>query len=204
MIAKLKGIMEEAGPQTCTIDVGGVCYLVHCSSKTLARLPSKGEPLTLYTEMIVREDAHLLCGFKTAEEREWYRLLTSVQGVGMRMALSLLSIGSPQDIADAILSQNKSYLTQADGVGPKLAERILHELKGKVAKMNTSNAGAVVTFPGSQPHSFSLATDAISALTNLGYRSQDVVQTVNCLLQESKKDATLESLIRSSLNRLAR
>lgn len=204
MISKLKGTLEEDGLQTCTIDVGGVCYLVHCSSRTLSQLPAKGEPLVLYTEMIVREDAHLLCGFKTSEEREWYRLLTSVQGVGMRMALSLLSIGDPQDLSEAILAQNKTYLTQADGVGPKLAERILHELKGKVGKLNIPAGGKVVAFPGAQPTASTVASDAISALTNLGYRSQDVVQVVNSLLQESKNDATLESVIRGSLNKLAR
>src|SRR5215470_4338437 len=135
MIAKLTGRLDSAGDSHAVVDVGGVGYLVRCSARTLAALPQPGGPVSVATEMIVREDAIELFGFAEAAERDWFRLLTTVQGVGARIALALLSALPLDDLARAIATGDRAMLTRADGVGPKLAARLANELKDKVGGM---------------------------------------------------------------------
>ncbi len=201
MISKLTGILDSTHDTSVVIDVNGVGYSVSCSQKTLSQLGKYGEKVTLFTEMIVREDFMQLYGFKTAEEREWFRLFLSVQGVGMKVALAILSIGDPQQFAHAIVHQDKTFFAQAEGVGPKLAMRLVHELKDKVNKhmplgnFATMNEGPILS---------SALQDALSALLNLGYKSMEAQEALNFAQQRSGKDATIEELIRLSLTKLAR
>ena len=205
MISKLRGILDSIMDQAVIIDVGGVGYQVHCSHRCLNRLPALGEPIVLLTELIVREDAFTLLGFLSGDERDFYRLLILVQGVGMRVALSLLSLGEPDEIAHAIQHQDKTYIGRADGVGPKLAARIINELKERIVKRN---AGIRVSLPyasaGSSAPSPSVTQDALSALMNLGYKQNDALEAIDFAVREQGDDAKIEALIRTSLVRLAR
>ena len=159
--------------------------------------------MSLLTELIIREDAHMLLGFSTSEEREWYRLLISVQGVGMRVALSLLSLGEPPELAAAISSQDKTFIARAEGVGPKLAARIVNELKDKVVRLGFSASTAKV-IPLTQSRKPDLPQDAVSALINLGYRQNEAIDAIEMAVRECGKDAMIEQLIRTGLARLAR
>lgn len=201
MISKLTGVIDSTYDNSAVIDVSGVGYSVLCSQKTLSKLGKSGEAVTLFTEMIVREDFMQLYGFKTSEEREWFRLFLSVQGVGMKVALAILSIAEPHQFANAIMSQDKNFFAQAEGVGPKLAMRLVHELKDKVNKQMP--LGSIDTSAA-----FSLPTvahqDALSALTNLGYKLMEAQEAINFAQQKAGKDATIEDLIRLSLTKLAR
>lgn len=205
MISKLRGILDSIMDQAVIIDVGGVGYQVHCSHRCLNRLPALGEPIVLLTELIVREDAFTLLGFLTDEERDFYRLLISVQGVGMRVALALLSLGEPDEIAQAIQHQDKTYIGRADGVGPKLAARIINELKERISKRNMGVKG-IPSYPvmGSAVLSPSIKQDALSALINLGYKQNDALEALDFAVREHGDDAKIELLIRTSLVRLAR
>lgn len=202
MISKLTGVIDSTSDNSAVIDVNGVGYSVLCSQRTLSKLGRIGETVALFTEMIVREDFMQLYGFKTSEEREWFRLFLSVQGVGMKVALAILSIAEPAQFASAIMSQDKNFFAQAEGVGPKLAMRLVHELKDKVNKQlplgDTGLSGG----------GFSLPTvalqDALSALTNLGYKVIEAQEALNFAHQKAGKDATIEELIRLSLTKLAR
>lgn len=197
MIAKLKGILDSVGTNWAILDVNGVGYLVYCSAKTLGRLNTMGDPYTLCTEMIVREDLLNLYGFATEEERDCFRLLTTVQGVGMKAGLAILSVVEPDQLQDAITRQDHTLLTQADGIGPKLATRIVNELKDKVRTLNHSN---VIPINAGQSHA-SLYQDALSALLNLGYRPFEANQAVAFAKQQPHN--TVEDLIRLSLTRLS-
>jgi len=201
MISKLIGKIDSTYDNSAVIDVNGVGYSVLCSQKTLGQLGKSGEAITLFTEMIVREDFMHLYGFKTSEEREWFRLFLSVQGVGMKVALAILSIAEPQQFITAIIGQDKNFFAQAEGVGPKLAMRLVHELKDKVSKQMPLSGG-------SSGGAFSLPTvalqDALSALTNLGYKLMEAQEALNFAQQKAGKDATIEDLIRLSLTKLAR
>ena len=207
MIAKIRGLLDTLLESSAIIDVGGLGYQVHCSARTLRRFPEVGQPLSLFTEMVIREDAHLLLGFSSAEEREWYRLLVSVQGVGMRVALALLSLGEPGEVASAISRQDKTFIARAEGVGPKLAARIVNELKDKAARLGVSfspsEEGKVVPFPLLSSHQDS-PQDAVSALVNLGYRQGEAQEAIEIAMRECGKDAMLSQLIRTGLARLAR
>ncbi len=203
MITKLRGTLDALSDTFAIIDVGGVGYQVHCSARSLGRLPAVGEAVSLLTELIIREDAHMLLGFSTSEEREWYRLLISVQGVGMRVALSLLSLGEPPELAAAISSQDKTFIARAEGVGPKLAARIVNELKDKVVRLGFSASTAKV-IPLTQSRKPDLPQDAVSALINLGYRQNEAIDAIEMAVRECGKDAMIEQLIRTGLARLAR
>src|SRR5215813_1278230 len=168
MIAKLAGIVEQIEPDAAVIDVGGVGYLAYCSTRTIGRLPPAGSPARLLIETHVREDHIHLYGFIDAAERDWFRLLTTVQGVGARLALSILSAVAPQTLGLAILAQDKPALAQAEGVGPRLAARIVNELRDKISSLASPAASPVA--PRSVPANGDggVTADAISALENLG------------------------------------
>ena len=198
MIAHLKGRIEETGVDFAVIDVGGVGYLVGASSRTLAALPPVGEATTLFTELLVGEDFQRLVGFARAEERDWFRLLTGVQGVGARVALAILSAFEPVDLSRAIASQDKAMVARANGVGPKLAERIVRELKDKVGGIAASLGPAAVNAP------VGAAADAVSALLNLGFRPAEAANAVAGAEEELGGGATLDALVRLALRKAAR
>ena len=197
MIARLSGILAETAADHLVIDVNGVGYLAHASGRTLSAIGPIGGSVLLLTEMQVREDAITLFGFGSASERDWFRLLTSVQGVGGRVALAILSVLDPNDLARAIASGDKAMIARANGVGPKLAQRIAMELRDKV--------GGVALGPGSAPApSGSASADAISALVNLGFRPAEASAAVAAASEELASDATLDSLVRLALRKAAR
>ena len=228
MIAKLRGVLDAAGPDGAVIDVGGVGYLVFCSGRTLARLGAPGEPVTVIVETQVREDHIHLFGFADQRERDWFRLLTTVQGVGSRVALAILGVLSPDDVANAIMAQDKAALTRADGVGPKLAGRILSELKEKAgtlapaaampASAKPANRGTAGESPGAageapgeapgeaggQAAGDTLVDDAVSALVNLGYGRSDAFAAVRAAMADLGAGTSLVRLIPRALKELAR
>jgi Holliday junction DNA helicase RuvA len=199
VIAQLTGRVEALEEGRCIIDVNGVGYLVHASTRTLATLPGPPEVARLLVETHVREDAILLYGFADSAERDWFRLLTTVQGVGGRVALSVLSALSPRDLIAAIASGDRASLTRAPGVGARLAVRLLTELRDK--------AGAMPSAPGfvlPSPVAPAVAEDAISALLNLGYRRPEVQPVVARTVERLGGDpAQLDTVIRESLKGLA-
>ena len=203
MIAQLTGRVDALSDGTCVIDVGGVGYLVQASSRTLAALPQPPTLVKVLVETHVREDAIVLYGFADAAERDWFRLLTTVQGVGGRVALAILSSLSPRDLISAIAAGDKASLTRAQGVGPRLAIRLLTELKDKTGTMpaSTGPAGTGVSY---SPVVATPADDALSALVNLGYRRPEAQAMVARVLERLGDAATLDVLIRDSLKELAR
>lgn len=199
MIAKLTGILDTLGESSLIIDVNGVGYLVSCSSRTLRNL-TKGQPITLSIETVMRAESLQLFGFETQEEQDCFRLLTTVQGVGMRMGLSLLSAFSPNDLYQAISTQDKTMLTRADGVGPKLASRIITELKDKIPSIIS-----LKTNHYAHPSSLSPAVEeAVSALVNLGYRRLEAITAISQAQQQLEANAPLHDLIRQGLSLVAR
>jgi holliday junction DNA helicase RuvA len=198
MIARLRGVVDSIEDGRCLMDVNGVGYLVFCSSRTLGALPDGLATLLIETQ--VREDAISLYGFYTAAEREWFRLLTTVQGVGAKVALGILSALSPDQLIGAISGQDKGALTRAPGVGPKLAVRILTELQSKAGVMLGSGTAA---FPAAMAPK-GAAADAISALTNLGYRRAEAEAVMAKAVAEHGEDAALDILIRAGLKALAK
>ncbi len=208
MIAKLSGILDSVSQNTLILDVNGVGYLVHASGRTLAQAGQAGDPLSLLIETIVREDAFNLYGFREAAEQEWFRLLTSVQGVGAKAALAILSISPPDQLGFAIAAGDKTALTRADGVGPKLAMRILTELKDKATKIDLSPAPAKST-RAAQPDAPAdnaapnVDNDAVSALVNLGYGRSDAYQAVLQAKQKANDNDDLQTLIRLALQELS-
>jgi Holliday junction DNA helicase RuvA len=200
MIAQLTGLVEALEDGRCVIDVAGVGYLVHASSRTLAALPRPPDPAKLLVETHVREDAIQLFGFADTTERDWFRLLTTVQGVGPRVALSILSALSPRDLIGAIAARDQASLTRAPGVGARLAARLLTELKDKVGAMPSSPGITVAIQPS---RSGGVAGDALSALVNLGYRRPEVQATVARVLERLGEQAALDVIIRDSLKELA-
>jgi Holliday junction DNA helicase RuvA len=197
MIALLTGRIDNLADGSCILDVNGVGYLVQASSRTLAALPPPPTPTRLLIETHVREDAIVLYGFADSAERDWFRLLTTVQGVGGKVALSVLSALAPRDLIAAIAAGDKAGLTRASGVGPRLAVRLLTELRDKVGAMPSSSGIAVsIVQPGGP------AEDALSALVNLGYRRQEA-QPAIARVMERIGDAPLDALIRQSLRELA-
>jgi Holliday junction DNA helicase RuvA len=204
VIAKLKGVVDAVDEGGAVIDVNGVGYLVSCSSRTLRDLVVGG-PATLLVETIVREDAIALYGFLGTAERDWFRILTTVQGVGARVGLSILSTLSPDEIARAIAAGDKASLSRPAGVGPKLAARLATELKDKAAAFgvapvshSAADTGAVVSPSGS------VNEDAVSALVNLGYRRVEAFGAVARVSQRLGEGAALDAVIRAGLQELAR
>jgi Holliday junction DNA helicase RuvA len=201
MIAKLAGILDSAGPDSAVIDVGGVGYLAFCSSRSLGRLPPPGGAARLLIETHVREDHIHLYGFIDAVERDWFRLLTTVQGVGARLALAILSAVAPEALTLAILAQDKASLARADGVGPKLAARIVNELRDKVGGL--AIAAQTASAAGMSPAEDGAAADAVSALVNLGYRRAEAFGAVATVARRLGDDAAIDALIRAGLQELA-
>ena len=205
MIGKLKGIVDSIGEDWVLIDVGGVCYEVSCSGRTLASLPAPGEPMTLSIETYVREDQIRLFGFLSGDERVWFRLLQSVQGVGAKVALAILGTFPLSELASAIALQDKVQVTRAPGVGPKVAQRIVTELKDKGPVLSTIDPGIATVASNLQPRpGGSAVADAVSALTNLGYASGDASAAVARAMQTAGDEAKAEELIRLGLKELAR
>ena len=198
MIAHLKGILAATTADHAVIEVGGVGYLVGASARTLDTLGAVGEGVMLHTEMLVGEDFLRLVGFATANERDWFRLLTGVQGVGARVALAILSALAPDELSRAVAAQDKAMVARANGVGPKLAERIVRELKDKVGAVATGIVGGVVAPAGSA------AGDALSALGNLGFRPAEAASAVAAAEEELGPGATLDALVRLALRKAAK
>jgi Holliday junction DNA helicase RuvA len=196
MIARLTGILAETSADGAVIDVGGVGYLVHCSVRTLDAIgPIDGEVLIL-TELQVREDAWTLFGFGSAAERDSFRALTSVQGVGGRLALAILSALSPDELARAVSQGDKAMIGRANGVGPKLAARIANELQGKLGV-----AGLTGAAPAPRAGA---AADALSALANLGFKPAEASAAVNAAQDELGPEANLDALVRLALRKAAK
>ena len=200
MIAKLTGRVEALEDGRCVIDVNGVGYLVHASTRTLAALPA-GSAASLLIEMHVREDAIVLYGFFESAEREWFRLLTTVQGVGAKVALGVLSALSPRDLVAAIQAGDRARLTRAPGVGAKLAVRLLTELREKAGAMPTGPGFSPILPP---PVADGVAADALSALVNLGYRRPEAQAALARVLDRLGEDAALDAMIRDGLKELAK
>ncbi len=201
MIASLSGIVEQNTSDGVVVDVGGVGYLVFAASRTLAKLPARGKPVKLLIETHVREDHIHLYGFADEAERGWFRLLTTVQGVGAKTALAVLSALTPDALTAAVMAQDKVALTEAEGVGRKLAQRIVMELRDKL--------GAVALAPSTSARDAeaaeggSIAGDAVSALVNLGYPRTDAFAAVSAAARALGAEARLDALVKASLKELA-
>ncbi|HYZ48512.1 MAG TPA: Holliday junction branch migration protein RuvA [Sphingomonas sp.] len=198
MIARLSGALAETGADHAVIDVGGVGYLVQASSRTLSAIGPVGGSVTIFTELQVREDSMTLFGFGSAAERDWFRLLTGVQGVGGRVALAILSALSADELQRAVASGDKVMVARAQGVGPKLAERIVRELKDKVGGIALGPGAPAALPPGGA------ANDAVSALTNLGFRPADASAAVAAANDELGDGASLDALVRLALKKAAK
>jgi len=200
VIAKLRGAVDTIEDGRCIIDVAGVGYLVFASTRTLAALPNPPAIASLLIETQVREDAISLYGFASGAERDWFRLLTTVQGVGAKVALALLSSLSPDQLIAAIATQDKAALTRSPGVGPKLAIRLLSELRERAGAMPGGGAAALPAQSLPKGH----AADALSALTNLGYRRAEAEAALARAVEAHGPDAALDILIRAGLKALAK
>jgi holliday junction DNA helicase RuvA len=201
VIAKLAGIIDHIGAEEVIIDVGGVGYHAFCSSRTIQRLPPPGSAAQLLIETHVREDHIHLYGFADGAEREWFGRLTTVQGVGARLALAILTALAPEQLALAIAAQDKVALMRAEGVGAKLAARIVNELHDKVVSGTPAPVAAVATVTAT---STIAAADAVSALVNLGYGRTEAFSAVAAAVQRLGKGAETDALIRAGLHALAR
>ncbi|MGR6429368.1 Holliday junction branch migration protein RuvA [Rhizobium sp. PAMB 3174] len=203
MIGKLKGTVDEIGEDTVLVDVHGVCYEVHCSSRTLAKL-NVGEAVVIYIETYVREDQFKLFGFMTALEREWFLILQSVQGVGARVALAILSTLTPSELANAIALQDRTAVSRAPGVGPKVATRIVTELKNKAPAFAGDAANIGFKQELGEGVAAAPVSDAVSALTNLGYSRDQAANAVAAAMKTAGEGADSAKLIRLGLKELAR
>jgi len=204
VIALLNGIVASLGDDHAVIDVGGVGYRVYCSGRSLGRM-ARGEAVSLHVETHVREDHIHLFGFLAEDERDWFNLLTTVQGVGARVGLGILGVLSGDDLMRAIAAADKGAITQAPGVGPKLAARILSELKDKAAGMalGTAARGEMPAGPTAMTGADGNLGDAVSALVNLGYSPSQALGAVSTAAGRLGKDAAVESLIQGGLSELA-
>lgn len=205
MIGKLRGVVDSFGEDYVILDVQGVGYQVHCSAKTMGRLPGAGEAVTLSIDTHVRETEIKLYGFLSALEREWFRLLQNVQGVGAKVALAILGTLAPGELASAIALQDKAMVARAPGVGPKVAQRIVLELKAKAPALSGDAAGAIglqqELGEGAAP---SAVADAVSALSNLGYGNAQASAAVAAALKNAGEKADTQTLIRLGLKELSR
>jgi len=205
MIAKLYGLLDEVNQDKCIINVNGVGYLVFLSSKTADKLKKqeKNSSISLIIETLVKEDALELYGFISEAEKNWFLELTKVQGVGNKMGQKILSFFEPQELVQAILTKDSKAFSKVSGIGPKLANRLITELKDTPKKMGFSDNVIIDDQNFSSLSSSAIADDAISALENLGYKKYDSQKIINLLLKESP-DITLENLITQSLRRLSK
>lgn len=199
MIAFLCGLVIQVDLGSCVVDVNGVGYLVAASTRTLAALPNPPEKARILIETVVREDAILLYGFSESAEREWFRLLTGVQGVGAKVALGILSALSAGELVAALSTADKASLMRAPGVGARLAERILTELRDKAGKMPGGFTVPVMATPVG-----SIEADALMALAGLGFRRMEAAPVVRRIMEASGPEATLDAVLRDSLKDLAR
>lgn len=199
MIAKLRGLLDSFTADHAVIEVAGVGYLVQASARTLSALGAIGDEVVLHTEMQVSDDAIRLIGFARVEERDWFRLLTSVQGVGARVALSILSTLSSDELHRAIASGDKAMVARANGVGPKLAQRIVNELKDKAGGIALGTGGLAPALP-----SVGAAADAVSALANLGFKPAEASAAVAKAEAELGAEASLDALVRLALKKAAK
>jgi Holliday junction DNA helicase RuvA len=202
MIAHLNGQLVSTGIDHAIIDVGGIGYLVGLSARSLGALGAPGETVRVHTEMLVGEDFVRLVGFSSEAERDWFRLLVGVQGVGARVALAILSALDPAELHRAIVGQDKAMVARANGVGPKLAERIVRELKDAVASV----ASGPLLIGGRPPANAASGTqaDAMTALTGLGYRPGEASVAVGAALDELGEGASLDALVRLALRKAAK
>jgi holliday junction DNA helicase RuvA len=205
MIGKLKGIIDSYGEDFIVLDVNGVGYLVQCSARTLQELPGVGQPTTLSIETYVREDQIRLFGFRTDVEREWFRLLQTVQGVGAKVALSVLGTLKPADLASAIAMRDRAMVARTPGVGPKVAERIVTELKDKAPAFADLDP-AVIRLSGAidDRRAPTPVVDAVSALVNLGYGQPQAAAAVAAAARSAGEGADAARLIRLGLKELAK
>src|SRR5574338_1195764 len=197
VIARLSGILAETSADGAIVDVGGVGYQVHCSARTLDALGPIGGEILILTELQVREDAWTLFGFGSPVERDSFRALTSVQGVGGRLALAILSVLSPDELARAVSQGDKAMIGRANGVGPKLAARIANELQGKLGVAGLGASLAPAPRGGA-------ASDALSALANLGFKPAEASAAVNAAQDDLAADASLDALVRLALRKAAK
>ncbi|MEO0618094.1 MAG: Holliday junction branch migration protein RuvA [Pseudomonadota bacterium] len=223
MIGKLRGVVDFTADDFVILDVGGVGYEVHCSSRVLGSLPAVGETVTLAIETHVRETEIRLFGFSSEVERRWFRLLQSVQGVGAKSALALLSVLTPADLTNAIALQDKAMVARAPGVGPKVAQRIVTELQNKAPALTAGSGDAMGASGGGNPATAgeagaeragdsgvidvpagAHAADAMSALVNLGYQPAHAASAISAAMKNAATGATTEDLIRLGLKELAR
>lgn len=198
MIAKLTGTLDDFGPDWAVIDVSGVGYLVHASAKTLDALGVRGDRVVLHTELQVSENDMRLIGFASGEERAWFRLLTGVQGVGSKMALAVLSALAVDDLARACANGDAAMVARAQGVGPKLAGRIVNELKDKAGALPAGPGAALAAVTAG-----SASADAVSALQNLGFKPNIATLAVARAIEELGDGAELNALVRVALKRAA-
>lgn len=210
MIARLKGLLDEIGTDWVVIDVSGVGYLVYCPGRVIGNLPGVGQPVTLHIETHVREDHIHLYGFSNARERECFRMLTTVQGVGAKVGLAILGTLTVDELTTAIVAQDKAMLSRPDGVGPRLAARLMTELKDKIVSLGGTfapQAMPVNAAGGSSPDTpveadDGVTTDAISALVNLGYGRAEAFGAVSRVVQAEGVDIGLNALIPAALKEL--
>ncbi|HEX6978717.1 MAG TPA: Holliday junction branch migration protein RuvA [Alphaproteobacteria bacterium] len=203
MIAKLSGLLDSVADMSCILDVGGVGYQVFCSARTLRAMPRPGEAVRLHIETHVREDHIHLYGFATESERDWFNLLQTVQGVGARVALGILSTLSPEELLRAIASADKTMLNRCDGVGPKLAARLITELKDKVGGIDLGPVVQAAANGEAGPAQNGAVADALSALVNLGYKRADAFGAVTAAARRLGEAANVQDLIRAGLKELA-
>lgn len=198
MIARLSGLLDDFGPDWAVIDVNGVGYLVHCSARTLDALGTRGDKVTVHTELQVSENDMRLIGFASGGEREWFRLLTGIQGVGSKMALAVLSALTVDELQRACAGGDAAMVARAQGVGPKLASRIVNELKDKAGGLPSAAGSAIAAAPRG-----SSSQDAVSALQNLGFKPNVATDAVARALEELGDGAGLNDLVRVALKRVA-
>jgi Holliday junction DNA helicase RuvA len=198
MIAKLTGLLDDFGPDWAVIDVGGVGYLVQCSARTLDALGIRGDRVSVHTDMQVSENDMRLIGFASGGERAWFRLLTGVQGVGSKMALAVLSALTVDELQRACAGVDAAMVARAQGVGPKLASRIVNELKDKAGALPSVAGAALAAAPAG-----SASSDAVSALQNLGFKPNVATEAVARALDELGDGAGLNALVRVALKRAA-
>ncbi len=205
MIAKLSGRLDETGEDWAIVDVQGVGYLVHCSTKTLGAMGEVGEACTIHTDLQVSENDMRLLGFAESAERDWFRLLTTVQGVGSKVALAILSALSTGEVRDACAGGDAATVARAQGVGPKLASRIVNELKDKAGALPASGpGGGIAGAPiGAVSQAGGASADAVSALENLGFKPAVAAQAVARAQSELGEDAKEGDLIRVALKKAA-
>ena len=204
MIAQLRGSIVQIDDRLVTIDVGGVGYAVTVSGKTQSLLSLDGGAVTLLTEMVVREDSMTLFGFGDAAEREAFRLLVTVQGVGAKAAMAILSVLTPDDLAGAILAGDKAMVARADGVGPKLALRVVNELAAKIGALPVSGGGAAMAGAGTAAAGVagSIGADAMSALVNLGYGRAEAHAALQRARMAGAAEDDLSALIAAALQEM--